>query len=64
MPGYQCLYVYHGHVVIKRTSVPVVMIVTFVIVDTKVAMVTRVTWAPQNILALRIYAACLMTHEL
>jgi len=64
MTGYQCLYVYHDHVVTNLTSVPEVMMVTFVIVDTKVAMVTRVTSAPQNFFALQIYAAFPMTHEL
>jgi len=38
MTGYQCLYGYHGHVVTSLTSVRMVITVTFVIVDTKVAM--------------------------
>jgi hypothetical protein len=43
MTGYQCLYGYHSHVVTNLTSVPMVIMVTFVIVDTKVVMVARVT---------------------
>lgn len=36
------------------TSVPMIIMVTFVIVDTKVAMIAKVTWEPQNVFALRI----------
>ena len=43
MTGYQCPYGYHGHVVTNLTSVPMIVMVTFFIVDTKVAMVARVT---------------------
>jgi len=35
------------------TSVPIVIMVTFVIVDTKVVMIARFTWASQNVFALR-----------
>ena len=41
MTVYQSLYGYRGHAVTSLTSVPIFIMVTFVIVDTRVVMVPR-----------------------
>jgi len=63
--GYQCLYGYHGHVVTNLTNVPTVIMVTFIIVGTKVVVVLGLRERHKTFsLCGMIYATCLMTHEL
>ena len=62
MTSYQCLYGYHGYVVTNLTSVPMVVMVTFVIVDPTVTVVAVVTRAPIAFYFAD-YETCLTTHE-